>query len=257
MKRWIVNYTFDASAKTVTFDDFTAIVLEGVTLIVNVTDGIIIFNLADPLKTGTVSTNVLTLTFDTSSPLMADGDALAIIYNDGDAAHDEVDVGAPTKLGHKAIAHGANPTAVAAGDRTDWYANRHGIPFVIGGHPHIRTFEWNTTGAQTDESILGAIGSNNRFIITMLDVTCDNANTNDTGVRIGFGDTVVPAEPSSPGTVGEIVLSHPGIAAGSGVVKGNGSGIIAIGGDGKELRITCDDPGGKLRVLVTDYTIES
>ena len=258
MKRIITNWTFVASTKKITFDDLTTVELHRVGLITNVTDGIVIFNPFDPLKTGIVSTNVLTLTFDTSSPLMADGDALQIFYDDGDVLHDKVDVGWPMKMGHKAIAHGANPAAVAAGDRTDWYASRHGVPFVIGGHPSINTFEYNTTNVngETDDSILGAI-SNRRVVITMIDATCDNANTNDTGVRIGFGDTVVPAEPSSGTGIVGIVLSHSGIAPGSGVVKGSGAGIIAIGGLGKELRITNDDPGGKLRVVVTYYTIES
>ena len=46
----------------------------------------------------------------------------------GNRNHDAADAGPPVKIGMKAINHGTTPTAVAASDRTDWYANRHGIP---------------------------------------------------------------------------------------------------------------------------------
>ena len=59
----------------------------------------------------------------------------------GDVAHDGVDSGNPVKTGAVAVAHGTNPTAVAAADRTNLYANRAGIPFVMGGHPNIITLE--------------------------------------------------------------------------------------------------------------------
>ena len=35
----------------------------------------------------------------------------------GNIAHDAVDSGNPIKVGAKAVAHGSNPTAVAAADR--------------------------------------------------------------------------------------------------------------------------------------------
>jgi hypothetical protein len=38
----------------------------------------------------------------------------------------------------------------------------------------------------------------------------------------------------------------------------DGAGIIGIGADGEDLRITCDDPaGGSLFVTFSYYTIES
>lgn len=177
----------------------------------------------------------------------------------GNVAHDAVDSGNPVKVGYKAIAHGANPTAVAASDRTDSYANRHGIPWVMGGHPNVITCEYNTTAAQTDDAIIDSIASGTKIVVTQVDAMLSNATSVTVGVRVGFGATTLTAEGSS-GAVGVngIVLSHPGLAAGSGVVKGNGSGIIGIGGDGEELRITNDVPSsGKLRVTVTYYTVES
>jgi len=80
MKNKIDNYTFDASAKTITFTDYTTIRLDGILLITNVTDNVIIYNFADPTKGGSVLTNVLTLAYNTTT--MDDGDKLLIYYDD-------------------------------------------------------------------------------------------------------------------------------------------------------------------------------
>ena len=80
MKTKINNYSFDKTAKTVTFTDYTTIRLDSMLLIVNATDNIIIFNFADPAKGGTVTNNVLTLSHDTSS--MDNTDKLLIYYDD-------------------------------------------------------------------------------------------------------------------------------------------------------------------------------
>lgn len=82
MKTQILNYTFNKTAKTVTFTDYTTIRLDSLLLITNVTDNIIVYNFASPLLGGTVSGNVLTLTYDTSA--MDDTDKLQIFYDDGD-----------------------------------------------------------------------------------------------------------------------------------------------------------------------------
>ena len=80
MKTKIDNYTFNKTAKTITFTDYTTIRLDGILLITNVTDGVIVYSFADPTKGGTVLTNVLTLSHDTSS--MANTDKLLIYYDD-------------------------------------------------------------------------------------------------------------------------------------------------------------------------------
>lgn len=81
MKKLITNYIFDASAKTVTFTDYTTIIREGILLITNVTDNIIIYNFADSTAGGTVANNVITLTYSTIT--MDDSDDLQIFYDDG------------------------------------------------------------------------------------------------------------------------------------------------------------------------------
>lgn len=177
----------------------------------------------------------------------------------GNIAHDGVDSGNPVKVGLRALAHGTNPTAVAAADRTDWLASRAGIPWVIGGHPNVITREitvLDSDGAQTNASLVGTIAAGTILVVTALEVTCDGANTADVAVRIGFHASTLPT--ASLTGVNAILLSHAGIKAGSGVVKGDGSGILGIGADGEEIRMTCEDPvGGALRVVLTYYTIES
>lgn len=81
MKLRITNYTFTAAAGTIDFNDYVTIDIEGVLLISNVVDNVIIYRFEDPLKGGTVAGNTLTLTFDTST--MSDSDELQIWYEDG------------------------------------------------------------------------------------------------------------------------------------------------------------------------------
>ena len=81
MKKIISSYNFNPVAKKVTLVDYPSIDAKGLLLITNVTDNIIIYNFADPLKGATVSGNVVTLAYDTSS--MNGGDSLQIFYDDG------------------------------------------------------------------------------------------------------------------------------------------------------------------------------
>lgn len=166
----------------------------------------------------------------------------------GDVAHDSPDAGEPVKVGYKAINHGTNPASVGANDRTDGYANRAGIPWVIGGHPNIVTLRANYTTSQSSTAIISGTAST-RIVVTRCTATVDNACSADVQVRIGFAASVTP-------TTTGVVLSHPGIAAGSGVVEGNGAGILGVGAAADALLITSEEPtGGSLDVVVSYYTI--
>lgn len=79
MKQTIKNYSFNKTAKTVTFTDFSSISLDRVFLITNVTSNTIIYQFNGTGLGGAVSTNVLTLTYDTSA--MSNTDKLQIIYD--------------------------------------------------------------------------------------------------------------------------------------------------------------------------------
>lgn len=171
----------------------------------------------------------------------------------GNVAHDVADAGGPIKVGHVAIAHGANPTAVAVADRTNWYANRAGVPFVMGGHPNIITVTLNITTAQTDAAINSmSIASGMKCVCTGFQFTVDNASTVFPKILLGFGAT------NTPTTTG-VIGAHGGVPAGGGFGRGDGSGIIGIGGDGEELRVTTvgtiGGNGGYL--TVSYYTVES
>lgn len=172
----------------------------------------------------------------------------------GDVAHDTADSGAPVKVGHRAIAHGANPTAVAAADRTDSLANRAGIPFVIGGHPNIVSYTHTAITTAVTNSALVSVAAGLKPVVTRISVTLDAASTVFPSVRIGFGTANVPAL----GNAG-IIAAHGGIPAGGGFTVGDGSGILGVGADDEDIRITTvgNATGNGLQVTVSFYTVES
>ncbi len=173
----------------------------------------------------------------------------------GDTPHDDADSGNPVKIGHKAVEFNTDPPIVSADDdRVDSIATPQGIQYVLGGHPNLITREWMTTGAQTDDPIIDSIAAGSQIIITDINVGILASGSNTPQVRIGFGTASVPAEPTTGNSVVGMVLSHPALASTSGMVKGSGAGIVAMGGDGEELRITNDTPGtGQITVVVTYY----
>lgn len=81
MKYLRTDYTFDALAKTIVFSG--AITIEQIGTIVNLTDGIIIYNPADANKNGSFLIDTLTLDYNTTS--MSDTDDLQIMVMDNAA----------------------------------------------------------------------------------------------------------------------------------------------------------------------------
>jgi hypothetical protein len=79
MKKLITNYTFNSSAKTIVFNDYTSLDIRKLLLITNTKTNTIIYNFAS--TGGTVSGNTLTLSYDTTS--MSSSDPLQIFYDDG------------------------------------------------------------------------------------------------------------------------------------------------------------------------------
>lgn len=176
----------------------------------------------------------------------------------GNVAHDDVDSGNPLPVGLRAIAHGTNPTAVAAADRTVWYANRAGVPFVMGGHPNTVTLEAQVEdgdGAQTNAALVTVSGGT-KVVVTRVTAKCDGSTTGPTNVVVGFGASTLPAR-AHTGTAG-ILAAFDGVPAGGGMVEGTGAGILGIGADGEDVRLTMEDPvGGSCSVGLSYYTIES
>jgi hypothetical protein len=175
----------------------------------------------------------------------------------GTVAHDDADSGNASKIGAKAKSFGTNPTGVSAtNDRTDLYATRAGQLFTLGGHPNVIT-RCNTIldsdGAQTNASLL-SVSAGSKIVITQIGVAMDGANSAAVAVRIGFGTASVPAA-ALAGTAG--LLLQGNWSANGGHQKGNGAGIIGVGADDEDLRITCGDPaGGAIYVTYSYFTIE-
>lgn len=175
----------------------------------------------------------------------------------GNRDHDAVDAGEVVKIGGVAVSGSATPTSVAAADRTRWIFNQHGIPYILGGHPNLITREFDFgTAAQTDLNLAAAlVAADERIYVTRFEALCDNANTVNVSVRCGFGTASVPTA-SATGVSG-MIGSHPGIAPGSGIICGNGAGIIAVGGAGEEPRLTSSAATtGNLHAIITYFLVD-
>lgn len=73
------SYAFNSAAQTITFSGFSA-QLERLLLITDTTNNTIIYQFNDALKGGTLSNNVLTLTYNTNVVGFANTDKLQIFY---------------------------------------------------------------------------------------------------------------------------------------------------------------------------------
>jgi hypothetical protein len=188
---------------------------------------------------------------DTLEDVMLKLDALLV-------AHDAADAGTSLKVGAVAIAHGTTPTAVAAADRTNLYANREGVPFVISGVPNTITLDvqvQDADGAQTNLEIV-TCGAGCKVVVTRASMKCDGSNSAPVNAVIGFAESTLPSR-AHTGATG-IVAAFDGIPAGGGSVEGNGGGILGVGADGDDLLYTMEDPaGGNCGLSISYYTTAS
>lgn len=166
----------------------------------------------------------------------------------------------PVLIGGYAQPLGSNPTVTAVDtsfDASKALTNVLGMPFVAPMSPNPITREYDFTaagGARTDFQVSETIAAGTRAVVTRYSVTASNANSVDVACRMGFGTSTLPAVSATAGTgaVG-IFMSHPAIAAGSGVVE---TQVYALGGDGEEVRATCASPtGGAMRLSITYYLV--
>lgn len=159
--------------------------------------------------------------------------------------------GNPVLNGFSALAHGANPTAVTAGQAVTGLANRAGIPYMMGGHPNIQTVRANIgPGAVADQALV-TVAAGLKIVVTGFLVTVSNATTTSPSVVLGFGTANTP-------TTTNVIGAHSGVAAGSGFGRGGGAGIIGVGADDADLRITTGAAtSGLIDVSVSFFTIES
>ncbi len=196
---------------------------------------------------GTAATGVVTVQGIASGTNLPVSQATAASLNAqvvGSIAHDSVDSGNPLKVGNKTVAFGANPTAVASGDRTDAYANVAGVPFTLGGHPNVLTLRYNATAAETNTKLITVSGGT-KIVMLSCTVAVDKACTVNVAARLGFAAT------NTPTTTG-VYLSHPGIAPGSGIRE---AGAVP-GADGDDFILTSTVPTtGSMDVVMKYFTI--
>lgn len=136
----------------------------------------------------------------------------------------------------------------AAGTRGLPITTAAGVLYVLGGHPGTKPREFSFTTSNSNATLIAAV-SGYRIVATKASAVVDNDCTVSVACRIGFAQSAL-ASTSTSGVDG-IILTHPDIAKGSGVIEGNGGAIIGSGGPGEALLITSDTPsGGSLRVLI-------
>jgi hypothetical protein len=155
-------------------------------------------------------------------------------------------------VGGVTVAHGSSPDAADAGDAVAPLYNRHRVQFTIGGHPNVVTVKHtDITTAVTDAAIV-TVAAGSKIVVTRLTVTLDSASTVFPLVRIGFGTA------NTPTTTG-VIASHGGVPAGGGFTIGDGSGIIGIGADDADLRVTTtgNATGNGLHITCSYFVIES
>ena len=137
------------------------------------------------------------------------------------------------------------------------------LPVGLGPLPTtIQTLEYEFgTAAATDFKLLD-VATGTRVVVLMADFLLSGACSANALVRIGFGANSSSTTLAAIGTVAgiptaaQMVLTHPKVAPGSGVIRGDGTAAIAVGGDGCDLFLTCGaSTGGKARCLITYYTV--
>ena len=139
----------------------------------------------------------------------------------------------------------------------DLVSEQGGPLWSIGGHPEAQSYEWSFAAAQTNAVLwIGQPGI--AWKVLMAKATTDADCTVNVACRVGFSGTgsLATLTSNSLTPARGTVLSEADIPPGSGIVLGGGGGIIARGGSGESLLITCDAAtGGSLRVAVVMYPV--
>lgn len=196
MKLRLTGYTFDASAQTVVHASFSDITLAGIQMIVNVTDQIVIYNFADQAKGGTLSTDTLTLEYDTTS--MSDTDELMILVEDGSATTaiaGTVELGATDNAVLDAIA--ASVAAIDT-DTTTLIGHVDGIETLIGTtNTTLGTIDTDTGNISTKIDTLAGAVAGTEVQVDVLTMPTTTVTATDLDIRALVNTDVVTAELSA------------------------------------------------------------
>lgn len=140
----------------------------------------------------------------------------------GSVAHSGADVDAPIKIGAKAVELDTT-TSVSDDDVTDLKTTRSGLLLGINGSPNTKSATLSKSTTALADIISATAG--NRIVLTKISIYADGANSADVGVNVAFDN-------------GDTILVHGSIKAGSGLVEGNGAGILGIGDINEGLECT-------------------
>jgi hypothetical protein len=183
---------------------------------------------------------------------IGDVDVLTLPAMRADDAAFTIGTSETVAAGLLAVAHGSQPDEADALDQVIGITNRARVQYVIGGHPNVVTVKHTTiTTAVTDAAII-TISTGSKIVVTAITATLDNASTVFPTLLVGFGAA------NTPTTTG-VILAHGGVPAGGGVNRGDGGGIIGIGADNEDLRVTTtgNATGNGLQIVVTYYIVST
>lgn len=167
---------------------------------------------------------------------------------EGNVASDGVDSGNPVKIGAIAKAYGTTVT-VGADDRTDLRANRLGVLQTIGGALNTQCVAADYSATAQTNTVL--VATTSVIVVTRLSVFLSYNTSVAPFIRIGLGGSTTP-------TTTNCIIDHENVVPGSIITIGDGSGIIAVGAVGEDLRITCGAAtDGSWNVSVTYFEVAS
>lgn len=186
----------------------------------------------------------------------------------GQGAHNAAITGYPVRIGMQATAFttaaGTGAATASSSNSINWLGTTMGVPFMVGGAPNIQQVWMEVTGANVNTNVkLVDIAAGTKIVVTEAGMTVAAQTTVNVSCRIALasasGATTIDAIATSTAgnlTATQPVIYHPNCPPGAGVVRGNGVGVIAVGGDGCDMFITHSAPtNGRLGLWVTYFTV--
>ena len=243
MKKLITNYTFDASAKTVNFNDYTgSFDIKGLLLIVNITDNITIYNFAvDGVGYTAIDDDLVTLEYNTTS--MDDADKLLIYYDDG--ANQVVELGSTDNAVLDAIEATANSIQTSvesldnAVDGNYLNTNLNIAGTDVDGNSGNKSAQTQRVVIATDDIPIAAVNSKLDHLSDNLDTLEATANSIQTAVEV--------LDDWDDSNYANVNINLAGTDAPTGGGAESGALRVTIANDSTGV-LTIDDGGGAITV---------
>lgn len=277
MKQLVKNYSFNATAKTVTLSDYGTIALERLQLIIDVTSNVILYNFADASVTAaSVATNVITLG---SVGTAVGTDKLMIIYDSaaGDPLYDDTsnavtgDTGQTAKLvagSRKQVSFSTTTAqAVASTDVSNyrWVSIQitgQGTGSIVGFQGSNDNTNWVTVSLQEVDSLaLDAAGSVTGTNIYAGPIQYRYFRLNVTGISAGTTAGVIEFFSNPAAIIGSSVLAHQSGTWAQNLIQIGGS-ALSLGQQLAAASIPVILPAATITTLtppaaITNYALET